>query len=301
VVTRIRAAWTARGRLLDGAGLLTALAFGLAVGMGYLTLGVRPVDTDMIWRVAGADQYYGLVWGADTASRYVYPPALAQVVGFVRPIGWPAFLVAWQVIVFAALWAATRSWAPVVFAAGLVSAVVMGYGSPLANPITLALVGNIQSIVAAAIVVGLRRPAAWSFVLLTKIGPGIGVLWFVARGEWRRAATAVGVTAAVAFVSFVLAPSAWADFVGFAVANAGTTPPLDVIPVPLIVRVPLVAGALVWAARTDRPWVVPLAVAWASLALYTWSWISISVAALPLWSSSHAVRDPGTGTTGSRR
>jgi hypothetical protein len=270
----------------DALGLGLAAAAGLITGIGFLLLGVRPVDTDMVWTVGLAPHLYGAAWGAEIGSRYVYPPTLAQVVDLLRPIGWPAFLVAWQVLVFVALWVATRRWAPLVLAAGFLSAALWGWGSPLANPVTLAMVGNVQSLVAAAIVVGFARPAAWSFVLLTKIGPGIGVLWFVVRREWRQAGIAIGVTAAVTAISFVAAPSAWHDFLAFAVANANATPPLEFIAIPLLIRVPIACLVVAWAARTDRPWVVPLAVAWASLALYTWSWISISIAALPLWSAS---------------
>ena len=47
--------------------------------------------------------------------------------------------------------------------------------------------GNISLLLAVAIVVGFRWPAAWAFVLLTKVTPGIGLLWFVVRREWRSA------------------------------------------------------------------------------------------------------------------
>ena len=46
--------------------------------------------------------------------------------------------------------------------------------------------------IAAAIVIGFRWPAAWSLVLLTKITPGIGLLWFAVRREWRSLAIALG-------------------------------------------------------------------------------------------------------------
>ena len=38
-------------------------------------------------------------------------------------------------------------------------------------------VGNIHILLGVAIAIGFRWPAAWAFVLLTKVTPGIGLLW----------------------------------------------------------------------------------------------------------------------------
>jgi hypothetical protein len=54
--------------------------------------------------------------------------------------------------------------------------------------------GNIEILIAVAIVVGFRWPAAWSFVLLTKVTPGVGLLWFAVRREWNQLATALVAT-----------------------------------------------------------------------------------------------------------
>ena len=69
--------------------------------------------------------------------------------------------------------------------------------------------GNVSLLLAAAIVVGFRWPAAWSIVLLTKLTPGIGLLWFAVRREWRALAIALGVTAAIAAISFAILPDQW--------------------------------------------------------------------------------------------
>ena len=61
--------------------------------------------------------------------------------------------------------------------------------------------GNVSLLLAVAIVVGFRWPAAWALVLLTKITPGIGLLWFAVRREWRHLAIALGATAAIVAVS----------------------------------------------------------------------------------------------------
>ena len=61
--------------------------------------------------------------------------------------------------------------------------------------------GNIQILMALAIVWGFRHPWTWSFVLLTKVTPGIGLLWFVVRREWRNLGIALGATALLAGLS----------------------------------------------------------------------------------------------------
>jgi hypothetical protein len=243
----------------------------------------------MYWRVSSGGSMYGTIWGADAASRYVYPPPLAQLLLPVHALGWPAFVALWTVGVFLALWGLTRWWSlPILVVSGC-ALLAGGFGAPLANPLTLAFVGNIQSILALAILLSFRWPAAWALVLLTKIGPGIGIVWFAARGEWRQFAIAVGATAACAAVSFAVAPTAWFDFVRFATANVITAAPVPVVAVPLFVRLVMSACLIIWGARSDRPWTVPIAAGWASLALYEWSAITIWLAALPLLDSSFVI------------
>ena len=72
--------------------------------------------------------------------------------------------------------------------------------------------GNISLLLAVAIVVGFRWPAAWALILLTKVSPGIGLLWFAVRREWRNLAIALGATAAVVAVSAVIMPGAWLEW-----------------------------------------------------------------------------------------
>ena len=47
-----------------------------------------------------------------------------------------------------------------------------------------------------------------------------------------------------------------------------------------------------WGARTDRPWTVPIAAGWASLALYQWSYLAVWIAALPLLDLARFRRAP---------
>lgn len=267
---------------MDRLGLVLLIIAGAGVGVAFVATAITPVDADMVWRVGQSPHYYGATWSTAPDSRYVYPPVLAQLSGLLNFVGWPLFIVTWQVLVFGALWLALREWALLIFGVSMLSAVVAGLGSPLAAPFTLMMVGNVQSLVAAAIVVGFRYPAAWAFVLLTKIGPGVGLLWFGIRREWRELAIALGTTGIIVLVSFMVAPGTWTEFVRFAVANASVMSPEPVLPVPLWVRLPLCAIAIVWAARNDQRWVVPVACGFSALALYTWTWLTLAAAALPL-------------------
>jgi len=134
-----------------------------------------------------------------------------------------------------------------------------------------------------AIVAGFRHPWSWSFVILTKLSPGIGVLWFAVRREWLQLAIVTVATAIVGIVSFVLAPELWSDFLvamRIQVADLPVTSLLNV-QIPVVVRL-LVASALLAAgAWANRPWVVPVAAAIAAPA--TWENILvILVAVIPL-------------------
>ena len=107
------------------------------------------------------------------------------------PIGW--FVAAWTLVLTATLaWTARRL------------AIALLLFQPVIASIAL---GNVEILIAAAIVAGFRWPAAWAFVLLSKVTPGIGLVWFAVRREWRSLAIALAVTAAIVAVSFALAPT----------------------------------------------------------------------------------------------
>jgi hypothetical protein len=268
--------------LLDAGGLALIAGIALAIGIAYAVANIIPVDTDMYWRAGQSLHYYGTVWAADANSLYVYPPPLAQAIGLLTPIGWPAFVVGWTVFVFAGFWASTRRWSLLVLALTAGAAILWGIDSAFAKPLLLAMIGNVQPLLAAAVVIGFRWPAAWAFIILTKIAPGIGLLWFVFRREWRQLGIALGATAAIVAVSFVFAPAQWADFVRFIVANVNAPSPNILVPVPLPVRIAMSVALIWWGAATNRRWVLPFAAGWASFALYEWTWLTMALAGLAL-------------------
>ena len=79
---------------------------------------------------------------------------------------------------------------------------------------------NVMILMTAVVVIGFRWPAAWSFILLTKVTPGVGLVWFLVRREWRALALAAGTTAAIGLVSFAIAPGQWFEWVESLRANA---------------------------------------------------------------------------------
>ncbi len=145
-------------------------------------------------------------------------------------------------------------------------------------------VGNIQLLLAAAIVAGFRWPAVWSFVLLTKVTPGIGLLWFAVRREWHSLAIALAATALLVGLSFVLAPDWWPAWFTTLRASESVAIPAPIAPIlssPLALRMILASMLVVWGGLTDRRWTVPIAALLAVPVLW-WSSLSILVGVVPL-------------------
>jgi hypothetical protein len=120
-------------------------------------------------------------------------------------------------------------------------------------------------------------------VLLTKVTPGIGLLWFAVRREWRSLAFALGATAAIALVSFVILPNQWRDWADVVIRNAlaGKSGTWASVPIPLWIRLPFAIAIVVWGARTDRRWTVPVGAMLALPALW-YGGLSMLLAVIPL-------------------
>ena len=141
-------------------------------------------------------------------------------------------------------------------------------------------VGNIHFLLALAVIGGVRYPATWSFVLLTKVTPGIGLVWFVARREWRRLGIALGVTSLVVALSFAVAPDSWFAWGRSLTANAVQQWPYPLFPIPLWGRLVLAGALVAWGAPSDRRWTLLVG---ATLALPTlWPANLAMLAGLPL-------------------
>src|SRR6476469_9670935 len=143
-------------------------------------------DARCYYQATLADPYLHSAWNDPIA--YVYSPAFLQLVTQLTQLPWQAFMAVWTALLIGAVRFLTG---PRLLAAGLLF------------PFTAMEVagGNVSLLLALAIVVGFRWPWTWSLVLLTKITPGIGLLWFAVRREWRSLGMALGVTALIVAVS----------------------------------------------------------------------------------------------------
>jgi len=154
--------------------------------------------------------------------------------------------------------------------------------------------GNIHLLLALAIVVGFRYPAAWAFVLVTKMTPGIGLLWFAVRREWRPLAIALAATALLLAASLLI-PGAWtAWWAHMTDQPQGPTP--NQVNVPTWFRLPLAAALVAWGARSDRRWTVIVAATLALPALWLYG-LSMLVGIVPLTARNRA----HAGRAGDRR
>ena len=229
-------------------GLWPAAALMLTLIFDVWMLGVaRQWDpgTDLLatWRMNLAAPWAAAENSMLGAGVFRWSPVAAQVASLTGALPWLAFQFAFLGLQLGAImWMSSKRWPYIV----------------LLPPVLWNLyMGNVDLLMGAAIVAGFRWPGAWAFLFLTKGTPGVGVLWFAFRREWRSLTIALSTTAAIAAGSFMLAPDLWRQW--FAALGEMSSLPQSVLYPPLFARVPM-AVALIWyAARTDRRWLLPLA------------------------------------------
>jgi hypothetical protein len=236
-----------------------ALRDGLAVAglafAAYLFLVVAPTagtfgfDAHAYWSLDLADPY---AVPAGTFGAFTYTPVIARLFAPFGLLSWPTFVWLWSAMLVATIvWLGWRS-----------ALLVLAF-----PPVALELYhGNVHLLIAAAITLGFRYPVAWSFVLLTKVTPGVGLVWFAARREWRPLAIALGCTAALVAVSLLIDGRLWVAWLNESILKTAAGAPLNQfsIAIPLLIRLPLAGLLVAWGGLTDRRWTVPVA---ATLAL----------------------------------
>jgi glycosyl transferase family 87 len=213
--------------------------------------GLNLADSHAYWAPPFDDLYGAARTGG--VDAYLYAPPFAQALAPLKALPWAAFAGAWLIVMALCLVAIGGPWA-----------ILLAFIPPVLIELQA---GNIHLLLALAIGLGIRYPSSWAFALLTKPTLGIGLLWFVVRREWRHLAIALGTTAIVAAVSFVVAAAAWGEWIAALVANAGQPISPDysgVIHIPLVARLVAAAVIVTWGARTDRRWTIGVA---ATLAL----------------------------------
>jgi hypothetical protein len=238
----VERAWRHRGELV-GLALVAAIWVAIVVfSEPFGRLWGTGQDAYCYWFPTFEAPYARSDWTDPIA--YVYSPAFLQLLAPLKALPWQAFMAVWTAVLLGAVFVLTgRKW----FAVGVVLGLMELAG------------GNIHLLLAAAMVLGFRWPATWAVVLLTKITPGIGLLWFVVRGEWRQLFIALGATALIVAVSFATMPDAWIQWVGVLTRIAGRDGTWAAVPIPFLVRLPFAVALVVWGARTNRRWTVPVA------------------------------------------
>jgi hypothetical protein len=269
--------------------LRLAAGIGLALVMWLLVIAWSDpsVNAPDVWNgqpvtAQDARSYYGFNYADLYAGRtdwnaigaYPYSPAFAQLLYPLNLLPWPVFVAVWTAVLIAAVWFLTG---PDYFLLGLVVGAMEIAG------------GNTSLLIALAIVKGFRHPWTWSFVLLTKITPGVGLVWFAVRREWRQLATALGATAAIVAVSYLLMPQAWHDWIDLLRANTSKGGTWAAIPVPLLVRGPIGVALIIWGAPRNQRWTVPVGAMLALPALWYGS-LSMLLGVIPLTTREERAR-----------
>ena len=274
---------TTAARRLEASGAITIVL--LVAGLAYAVLRTPDAyDAHAYWAMDPADPYRHALAGA--ADAFLYSPAWVQLFAPLTRLPFPIFLAGWTFLLFATLVWLARGWTVALL---LVPAIASEIGS-----------GNIHLLLAAAIVLGFRWPWTWAFVLLTKVTPGIGLLWFAVRREWAHLAIAVSATALVIALSDLASPRLWTQWIDVLRSNSGSggatgfglTP--SVILIPLVVRMPIAALVVIWGARTSRRWTVPVA-SFIALPVLWILGLSLLVGVIPLIRTSGS-RSAATGS-----
>jgi hypothetical protein len=229
-----------RDGLIIAGWLATAFTLVVVVYFGR-SLGY---DAFSYWSIDFADLYGRAMSSNFALGAFRYAPPIAFLLAPLTVLPWWVFLVVWEAIMLAILFWLGGRWALVLLAL---------------PPVALELYhGNVHLLIAAAIALGFRYPWTWAFVILTKVTPGVGLLWFAVRREWRSLAIALGVTFAISVVTAVLAPNYWREWIDALLSNINE-PQYFSVPPAAPIRLPIAAVLVIWGARTDRPWTVAVA------------------------------------------
>jgi hypothetical protein len=241
------------------------VAVGLVVIMVTLAEPFQPDsfgpghDARAYWTAPLDDPYVPGSVGKESA--YLYSPAFLAFLSPLRALPWPLFMGIWTAgLLMVLFWLA----GPLLFLPLMLLALPEIWG------------GNITILLAAAIVLGFTRPWSWAFSLLTKVTPGVGILWFAVRRQWFDMGLAMAATAAVIAAVALFTPGLWADWFQLLMSSTGSSTVEGSVPIPLVLRLPVAIALIVFAARRDIRWLLPVGVLlampviwWGSLALLT--------------------------------
>jgi hypothetical protein len=276
-MTRIATWWESRTpsqqRAIHDGAFLAGLIFNLNLLIFWLPHLFLWIDAET-WAHINLSNLYGPGIGSAGYAGFVHEIAAFRYSPAIAWLFLPATWISWELLV-----------ATYLALSAIALVVMLGRRAPLFvlafPPVLLELLnGNIHLFTGLTVWLGLRWSPAWAFILLTKVTPGIGMLWYVGGREWRPLVTAVAVTIVVVLAGVLIAPGLWADWVAsLTTAAAGPTVPGQA---PLWARLPFAAAIAWYAGRTRRAWLVPVSV---FLALpYIWvQGLAILTASFPLY------------------
>ncbi|MDE8667147.1 glycosyltransferase family 87 protein [Pseudarthrobacter sp. H3Y2-7] len=204
-------------------------------------------DAHAYWLAAQSELVYDRAPGQRDA--YLYSPAFVAAIKPLATLSWPFFLVIWI-----CLEAAILIW--------LVKPLQLRWSAPIfLLCLPELMVGNIYILLAGSAVVGMYRPAAWGFPILTKLTAGVGLLWFAARGEWSRFIEGIGGLTLVVIVLYALEPTQWQAWMQFLFEQRDGTPDSQTS---FVLRCLLAALLVAIGAWKQRPWLIAPAMVLAS-------------------------------------
>lgn len=130
----------------------------------------------------------------ETRDAFLYSPAFAQMIWPLTLLPWPVFLGVWLFwVALAYMWLL----APLPYRWRIpLYLICLGLSAP----------GNVWAFIAIGVVLGSRRAAPWAFLLLTKVTPFLGPVWFAARRQWRNVVLTLAMPAAIIAVSYATDP-----------------------------------------------------------------------------------------------
>jgi hypothetical protein len=204
-----------------GAAYCIAAQLGLA---GY------PAGPDGIVAGDAVNYYYGTPYSDE---HYRYSPSFYWLTLPLRALPWELFISLWTAAHLAVL-AWLGPWT-----------ILLAFDDVIR--------GNVTTFLALGVVLAVRGHTwSWSWTLLTKVTPGIGILVHVGRREWRAVVVAFGSTALVIALTWPL--GLWPEwFVSLAAAPEGYQT-IDVL-APLPVR--LVIGSILCLLAARWLWLLP--------------------------------------------
>jgi hypothetical protein len=206
-----------------------------------------------------------------SSEHYRYSPAFHWLSGPLRALPFEAFLAVWTIAHLAAV-AWLGPWT-----------ILLAYEDVIR--------GNINTFMAVAVVLAVRGQAwTWGAALLTKVTPGVGIVYHAARREWGALGVAFGATVAVVVIGGLVDPELWLEWLSSLRAGTDNYPAQELL-APLPIRVAV--GTLLCALAARWIWLLPVGMVIAMPALWPASFAVL--AALPRLRRAREVRSSGGG------